>query len=50
MNKLMMSLIRLKKISTKLYKSKLKEATRQSTPYGQGSDVSSKKETSKSFL
>lgn len=27
----------------------VKEATRQSTPYGQGSDVSSKKETSKSF-
>ncbi|WHE26859.1 DUF4355 domain-containing protein [Staphylococcus epidermidis] len=33
----------------KAVQEQVKEATRQSTPYGQGSDVSSKKETSKSF-
>ncbi|MGC7587398.1 capsid assembly scaffolding protein Gp46 family protein [Staphylococcus epidermidis] len=33
----------------KAVQEQVKEATRQSTPFGQGSDVSSKKETSKSF-
>lgn len=33
----------------KAVQEQVKEATRQSTPYGQGSDVSSKKETSKNF-